>query len=109
VYFEKSSRVGMHIAEILAEFIQEADCAVILLTADDKQPDGLDRARQNVVHEVGVFQGRFGFRRVAMLIQDGVEEFTNVTGIMPIRFKDHHIDHTFVGLRGWLKREGLIP
>ena len=67
VYFEKSSRVGMHMAEILAEFIQEADCAVILLTADDKQPDGLDRARQNVVHEVGVFQGRFGFRRVAML------------------------------------------
>jgi len=108
VYFEKSSRVGMHMAEILAEFIQEADCAVILLTADDKQPDGLDRARQNVVHEVGVFQGRFGFRRVAMLIQQGVEEFSNVTGIVPIRFEGRHIDHTFVELRQWLEREGQI-
>jgi predicted nucleotide-binding protein len=109
LYFEKASRVGMHMAEILAEFINETDCAVIVLTADDEQADGRERARQNVVHEVGVFQGRFGFRRVAMLIQDGVEEFTNVTGIIPIRFEGRHIDHTFVELRKWLEREGLIP
>jgi hypothetical protein len=108
VYFEQASHVGEHMAAILDGFLARADCAVTLLTPDDEQADGRERARQNVVHETGYFQGSVGFGRVAMLIQDGVEEFSNVAGIVPIRFPGRHIKNTYGDLQMWLAREGLL-
>jgi predicted nucleotide-binding protein len=95
VYFEQASHVGEHPAEFLQGFLAGTVCSVIVLTGDDEQADRRERARQNVVHETGLFQGRLGFKKVAMVIQDGVEEFSNVAGIVPIRFPDRHIKHAF--------------
>jgi predicted nucleotide-binding protein len=108
-YFEQDSRVGMHMAEVLSGFLDQATCAIVVLTADDEQADGRERARQNVVHEVGYFQGKLGFKRVAMVIQDGVERFSNVDGIVPVRFPARQIKQAFPELQRWLKREGMIP
>jgi predicted nucleotide-binding protein len=33
------------------------------MTAEDEQADGQWRARENVVHEAGLFQGRLGFMK----------------------------------------------
>jgi predicted nucleotide-binding protein len=108
IYFEKSSRVGEHMKEILEGFADDTDCAILVLTKDDEQPDGPERARQNVVHEVGYFQGKHGFKRVAMLIQRGVEEFSNVAGIIAIQFDNHKIRGSFSDVDAWLRREGFI-
>lgn len=107
-YFEQTSRVGEHMAEILNGFLQDTVCAITLLTADDEQADGSERARQNVVHETGFFQGRLGFKQVAMVVQREVEEFSNVAGIIPIYFEGRHINQTFAEISRWLKREGLL-
>jgi predicted nucleotide-binding protein len=107
-YFEQASHVGEHPAEFLEDFLAGTICAILVLTGDDEQADGRERARQNVVHETGLFQGRLGFKKVAMVIQEGVEEFSNVAGIIPIRFPDRHIRHAFPELQRWLRREGLI-
>src|SRR5262245_51460351 len=38
----------------------DCDCAVVIMTPDDPQPNGESfRARQNVVHEIGYLQGMF--------------------------------------------------
>jgi hypothetical protein len=66
------------------------------------------RARQNVIHEAGLFQGRLGFRRAVLLKQDGLEDFTNVHGLQYIGFSGDRIDQTFFELGRVLKRERLL-
>jgi predicted nucleotide-binding protein len=47
-----------------------------VLTAEDETHEGRLRARQNVVHEAGLFQGKLGFTKVALILQNGVEDFS---------------------------------
>jgi predicted nucleotide-binding protein len=79
------------------------------MTAEDEQPDGQKRARENVVHEVGLFQGRLGFERAIILLEDGCAEFSNTHGLAQIRFPKGNIDAAFEKIRGVLEREGLLP
>ncbi len=60
--------------------------AVIVCTAEDLTNEGVARARQNVIHEAGLFQGRLGFERVILIEQDGIEEPSNLAGLLTIRF-----------------------
>lgn len=108
LFFEAASHVGEHLAEVLITFLSEANCAITLLTREDEQVDGRERARQNVIHETGYFQGKLGFKRVAMVIQRDAEEFSNVAGIVPIYFEGRQIRQAFPELTRWLKREGFV-
>ena len=56
----------------LSEMMDAAAIALLVLTGEDEQPDGQLRARINVVHEAGLFQGRLGFTRAIVLLT-GVE------------------------------------
>ena len=58
------------------------------MTAEDATTDGKIRSRQNVIHEIGLFQGRYGFDRVLIFQQDTVEGFSNIAGLQTIRFKN---------------------
>jgi predicted nucleotide-binding protein len=86
----------------------EATFAVLLLTAEDETAEGTHQARQNVVHEAGLFQGHLDFQRVVMLVQDGLEEFSNVAGVQYISFKGDQVKQAFWELQRALRREGLI-
>lgn len=61
--------------------------AVVLLTADDKGRKNYarkmqDRARQNVVFEMGYFMALLGRERVMLLLQDGVEKPSDLNGVV---------------------------
>jgi predicted nucleotide-binding protein len=61
--------------------------AVVLLTADDKGRKNYarkmqDRARQNVVFEMGYFMALLGRERVLLLLQEGVEEPSDLKGVV---------------------------
>jgi hypothetical protein len=43
-----------------------------------------------------------------MLLQDGLEEFSNVAGLQHIAFSGDAIESTFYELGRVLKREGLV-
>jgi predicted nucleotide-binding protein len=51
----------------------------------------------NVVHEAGLFQGRLGFERAIILLEEGCKSFSNIEGLGQIRFpKGQHC----CGIRG---------
>ena len=92
----------------LAEMLDSAAIAFIVLTAEDEQKDGTLHARMNVVHEAGMFQGRLGFTKAIILLEDGCEEFSNINGLGQIRFPAGNIAAVFEEIRRVLEREGLV-
>jgi len=105
--FESESRTSEHIVDVLRNMLKESSAAILVLTAEDEAGDKM-RARQNVVHESGLFQGHLGFEKVFLLLQDGVEEFSNISGLQQIRFSGNNIETTFYELDRALRREKLI-
>jgi predicted nucleotide-binding protein len=108
IAFESKPHAGELIEDILEDMLQQATFAVLVLTGDDQTAKGGKRARQNVVHEAGLFQGVLGFKRAIMLVQKGLEEFSNVHGLQHISFKGAAIESTFFELQRVLQREKLI-
>jgi predicted nucleotide-binding protein len=107
VFYESESRVGESIIPILEKMLSEANFAVLVLTAEDAAGDGAKRARQNVIHEAGLFQGRLGFDRAILLVQRGLEGFSNVDGLQYLPFSDENIEETFYQLQRALKAKGI--
>ena len=71
--FNSVSTAGVSTKERLEEMLDDAAFAFVLMTPEDDQPDGKVRARQNVVHEIGLFQGRLGFRKAIALQKSPVK------------------------------------
>lgn len=92
----------------LSEMLDSAAVALVIMTAEDEQADGKVHARMNVVHEVGLFQGRLGFTKAIVLLEEGCEEFSNINGIGQIRFPKGNISAAFEEIRQVLEREGLL-
>lgn len=92
----------------LSEMLDAAACAFVILTAEDERADGKVQARMNVIHEVGLFQGRLGFTRAIVLLEEGCEEFSNIQGLGQIRFPAGNISAKFEDIRQVLEREGLL-
>lgn len=108
VSYESESQVGLSIVHILENMLARASFAVLVMTAEDSTSDNTRRARQNVVHEAGLFQGHLGFSRAIVLRQEGAEEFSNIAGLQHIAFHGEAIDQAFPELERVLKREGMI-
>ncbi|SFM53846.1 Predicted nucleotide-binding protein containing TIR-like domain [Paenibacillus sp. 1_12] len=106
--FETESHVGESIVPILEVFMGKASFAILILTAEDEVSEGKIRARQNVIHEAGLFQGRLGFKKAILLRQEGLDDFSNVDGLQYIGFSADNIEQTFYELGRVLKREGVI-
>ena len=85
-----------------------AEIAFLVMTGEDEQADGSIRARENVVHEAGLFQGRLGFGKAIVLLEEGCKEFSNITGLGHIPFPNNNIAAAFEEVRKVLEREGLI-
>jgi predicted nucleotide-binding protein len=103
--YETGSRGGLAIQEILEQMLDESSLALLVMTGEDETRDGKLRARQNVVHETGLFQAKLGFRRAIILLEDGTEEFSNIAGLQQIRFSKNNIKETFGPVLGVLRRE----
>lgn len=80
---------GRTIIEKFEGHAAEAAFAVVLLTADDEGGERGEkarklRARQNVVFELGFFCGGMGRERVAVLQEEGVEQPSDIQGLVYI-------------------------
>jgi predicted nucleotide-binding protein len=106
--FNSAPVAGITTTARLSELLEDAAFAFLIMTAEDEQIDGKVRARENVVHEVGLFQGRLGFAKAIVLLEEGCEEFSNIHGLGQIRFPKGNISAKFEDIRAILEREGLI-
>lgn len=85
--FETGERAGHSIRDVLEGFLDTNNFAILVFSKADEQADGSFRARQNVVHEAGLFQGKLGFQRAIILRDEGVEVFSNVDGVQYISYR----------------------
>lgn len=108
ISYESESRVGDSITPILEKLLNTATFAIVILTAEDETKDGKIRARQNVIHETGLFQGKLGFKKAIILRQEGIEDLTNLAGVQYIKFSNDSIEQTFYEINRVLKRENII-
>ena len=92
----------------LVQMLDSSGIAFLVLTAEDELTDGAIVARQNVVHEAGLFQGRLGFMRAIVLVEEGCDEFSNIHGLGQIRFSCGRIQTAFEEVRRVLEREGFL-
>lgn len=103
--YEVGARAGHGIRDILEEMLQQSTFAILVMTGDDATTDGVVQPRLNVVHEAGLFQGKLGFNRAVMLVEEGVQGFSNIQGIAQIRFPIGHIKETFGDVLATINRE----
>ncbi len=92
----------------LSQMLAQAAFAFLIMTAEDEQKDGTLHARMNVIHEAGLFQGRLGFERAIVLLEEDCEEFSNIHGLGQIRFPKGNISAVFEEIRQILEREELL-
>jgi predicted nucleotide-binding protein len=108
VEFNSTSAAGVATTDRLMEMLGRADFAFLILTGEDDQATGEVHPRLNVVHEAGLFQGKLGFKKAIILLEEECEKFSNVHGLNDIRFPKGKIEAAFEQLRGVLEREKLI-
>lgn len=105
--FNREATAGLTTTERLNEMLDVASFAFLVMTAEDEHADESLHARENVIHEVGLFQGRLGKRRAIILLEEECKEFSNVTGLGQIRFPKGKISACFEEVRRVLERETI--
>lgn len=94
VILDEQANEGRTILEKLEANAEDVGFAIVLLQADDygrgpdegEWPDGPNRARQNVILELGFFVGKIGRARVAALVEPSVEQPSDILGLAYIAF-----------------------
>lgn len=106
--FNRESVAGRSNKERLDEMLNNASFAFLIMTAEDEHSDKTLHARENVIHELGLFQGRLGFSKAIVLVEAGCAEFTNIQGLIQIRFPKGDILAKSEEIRRVLEREGIL-
>jgi predicted nucleotide-binding protein len=96
IILQEQPSAGRTVIEKFEDHSEDAAFAVVILSADDwargpdetEWPGNPNRARQNVILELGYFMGRLGRRYVAPLLGPGVEQPSDTTGIGYISLKE---------------------
>lgn len=106
--FNRQPTAGMSILERIQQMLDSACFAFLIMTAEDQHADQSMHARENVIHEVGLFQGRLDFRKAIVVLEEGCSEFSNINGLTQIRFPKGNIKACFEEVRRVLEREGIV-
>lgn len=106
--FDRKPTAGLSTKERLSEMLDNAQMAFLLMTPEDENALGEMEARSSVIHEVGLFQGRLGFTKAIVLLEEGCEEFSNIVGLGQIRYPRGNVKAAFEEIRQVMQREGLL-
>lgn len=106
--FNRVSTAGIATTSRLSAMLDTAGIAFLVMTGEDEQAGGQLRPRENVVHEAGLFQGRLGFERAIILLEEGCQKYSNNAGLGHINFPKNNIRAAFQDVREVLEREGIL-
>jgi len=87
IILHEQANQGRTLIEKFEKNSSDVNFAIILLTADDegkakKETEYKNRARQNVVFEMGYFMGMLKRKKVFLLLENGVEKPSDLDGIV---------------------------
>lgn len=99
----QEENLGQTILEKLIDNSAYCDSAVIVTTGDDIAQEAEARVRENVMHEIGFFQGRYGRNLVILLHEEGVNIPSNLHGLVYIPYPKNNIEAGFHVLTRELK------
>jgi predicted nucleotide-binding protein len=103
--YEIGARGGLTVQEVLGDMLTISSFALLVFTGEDEDAQGEMHARENVIHELGLFQGRLGWRRAIILLEEGVKEFSNIQGVNTIRFEKNSIREVYGEVLATIRRE----
>ena len=103
IELEQEPNAGRTIIEKLIDNAGRCDSAVIIMTGDDFTKEEEARVRENVMHEIGFFQGFYGRNFVILLHEEGVNIPTNLSGVAYVPFPKDSIETGFHVLQRELK------
>ena len=83
---------GRTVIEKLFDYATRCDSAVIVMTGDDLSNEDEVRIRENVMHELGLFQGLYGRDRVVLLHEEGVHVPSNLGGVVYVPYPKGNVD-----------------
>lgn len=106
--FNSEAVAGITTTARLQQVLEKASFAFLVLTAEDTHSDSTVHARENVIHEVGLFQGKIGFDRAIILLEAGCELFSNIHGLSYIEFPKDDLEPAFERIRRVLEREHIL-
>lgn len=106
--FNRIPQAGKNTSIRLKEMLKSCYMAFLIMTGEDKHTDGTLHARENVIHEIGLFQAQLGYERAIILLEEGCEIFSNIQGITYIPFPKGNIKAAFEDIRDVLERESIL-
>jgi predicted nucleotide-binding protein len=106
--FNAKPAAGYTTQQHLEQMLNRATFAFLVMTAEDKHEDGTLHARENVVHEAGLFQGKLGFSNAVLLVEAGCSLPSNFDGLTHIPFPKDNIAGAFHEVRRTLEDRGII-
>jgi len=106
--FTTEPTAGLSTKERLLQMLDNAKMAFLIMTPEDEAANGTMTARANVIHEVGLFQGRLGWTKAIVLVEEGCEQFSNIEGLGQIRYPKGNLDAALEEIRQVLTREGIL-
>ena len=106
-WFDQVPPEGFGAAERLRKMVDGVAAAFVVVTLEDER-EGQELLRENMLHEIGMFQGRIGVNRAFVLLEEGCEGFANVYGVAQISFPQGRIEASFADIRRVLERAEII-
>ena len=106
--YDQTSPLGYTVSARLEQMLSTSSLAIVVMSPEDELKTEVFRARQNVVHEIGLFQGRLGFEKVVVVRHQDCESFSNISGINEIQYESDGFQTVFEKLRHIAVREGLL-
>ena len=94
---------GLTVAAKLEDVSAQCSYAVVVMTGDDLAADDEVRVRENVMHEIGFFQGRYGPDRVCLMREKGVNIASNLKGKVYYECPKDNIRAAFADLQRELR------
>jgi len=94
--------LGRTVLQKLNDEANRCGYAVIVMTGDDILGNEV-RARENVLHEIGFFQGKYGLQNIILLHEEGANIPSNIHGLVYIPFPKDTAEATFGAIYRELK------
>jgi predicted nucleotide-binding protein len=107
--FESQPTAGKLVTARWQEMLNSARVAFAVMTPDDPGATvDVKQARQNVIHEIGLCHARLGIFDTIVLIAEGVEEFSNIAGVIHVRFREGRLREVEDRIRACLVERGIL-